>query len=51
MRYCPVKERFITVKSNEGGGVRYVECVHGERLDFKELKAKAIGPYFENGEW
>ena len=49
MRYCPVKEKFITVKSSEGGGARYVEWVDGEPLLFKELKSKAIKIFFEDG--
>ena len=33
-----MKEKFVTVKSSEGGGARYVEWVDGEPLLFQELK-------------
>lgn len=38
MRFCPIKERYLNVKSNEGGGARFIEQKDNEPCSFGEIK-------------
>lgn len=48
-RFCPVKEMYKMVRSDNGGGLRIIEIPQDIAFTFGELKEKAIALYFSNG--